>query len=336
MHEQSRLGAEWTEPSPRPDRPTRRHGGDEGRREHDPGCRSGRPLGFAADDRCHDAHRDGPSGRRGGPDKNEAPLGSHALSAGHGDARRRQHPHPLRGALQRHGRQHEWNRRPSTPTGRTLDLRHRRRLQGLYPRHGGRRRVLRVRAVSASGLRPHGHASPGDGGTISVLTNPMTTPADLIVGGTAGAPTRLAKGSDSPVLTVDPTTHLLVWATPSGGFSDPMTTRGDTIIRNASNVTARLARGPAATVLRSDGTDLSYGAVAHSELSGVLATQHHSNANDPTSGQAAALAGTSGTPGSGNKYVTDGDSRNSDTRTPTAHATSHKSRGSDFIKLNEV
>lgn len=48
------------------------------------------------------------------------------------------------------------------------------------------------------------------------LINPMTTPADLIVGGTSGALTRLAKGSDSQVLTVDPTTHLLVWATPSG------------------------------------------------------------------------------------------------------------------------
>lgn len=47
------------------------------------------------------------------------------------------------------------------------------------------------------------------------FANPMTTPADLIVGGTAGAATRLAKGADSQVLTVDPTTHLLVWATPA-------------------------------------------------------------------------------------------------------------------------
>lgn len=48
------------------------------------------------------------------------------------------------------------------------------------------------------------------------FANPMTTPADIIVGGTAGAPTRLAKGTDGQVLTVDPTTHLLLWATPSG------------------------------------------------------------------------------------------------------------------------
>lgn len=49
-------------------------------------------------------------------------------------------------------------------------------------------------------------------GTSGSLTNPMTTPADLIVGGTAGAPARLAKGADGQILTVDPTTHLLVWA----------------------------------------------------------------------------------------------------------------------------
>jgi len=40
----------------------------------------------------------------------------------------------------------------------------------------------------------------------------------------------------------------------------------------------------------------------------------------PTAGQKAALAGTSGTPGSGNKYVTNDDSRNSDARTPTTHS----------------
>lgn len=46
----------------------------------------------------------------------------------------------------------------------------------------------------------------------------------------------------------------------------------------------------------------------------------HANTNDPTSGQKAALAGSSGTPGDTNRYVTDGDARNTDARTPTAHA----------------
>lgn len=39
----------------------------------------------------------------------------------------------------------------------------------------------------------------------------------------------------------------------------------------------------------------------------------------PSSGEKNALAGTSGTPGSGNKYVTGSDSRLTDARTPTAH-----------------
>lgn len=49
------------------------------------------------------------------------------------------------------------------------------------------------------------------------MSNPMTTQDDIIVGGVAGAPGRLAKGTDGQVLTVDPTTHHLVWATPGGG-----------------------------------------------------------------------------------------------------------------------
>lgn len=47
--------------------------------------------------------------------------------------------------------------------------------------------------------------------------------------------------------------------------------------------------------------------------------QDHSNANDPSSGEKSALAGTSGTPGSGNRFVTDADARNTNARTPTTH-----------------
>lgn len=39
----------------------------------------------------------------------------------------------------------------------------------------------------------------------------------------------------------------------------------------------------------------------------------------PSSGEKSALAGTSGTPGSGNKFVTDGDPRNTNARAPTSH-----------------
>lgn len=103
-------------------------------------------------------------------------------------------------------------------------------------------------SAAIAAKRDHKHA----------ITNPLTTAADLWVGGTSGAPSRLAKGSDSQVLTVDPTTHLLVWATPSSGFSDPMTNRGDIIVRNASNTTARLGIGSSGKVLSSDGTDISW------------------------------------------------------------------------------
>lgn len=48
-------------------------------------------------------------------------------------------------------------------------------------------------------------------------------------------------------------------------------------------------------------------------------TLDHANTNDPTSGEKLALAGTSGTPGTGNEYVTDDDARNTNTRTPTSH-----------------
>lgn len=67
------------------------------------------------------------------------------------------------------------------------------------------------------------------------FANPMSAAADLIVGGTAGAAARLPKGSDGQVLTVDPATHLLIWATPSSpgtgtvtdvGSSAPITSTG--------------------------------------------------------------------------------------------------------------
>ncbi len=49
------------------------------------------------------------------------------------------------------------------------------------------------------------------------MSNPMTTAGDIIVGGSGGSPARLAKGADATVLTIDPSTHLPVWAAPSAG-----------------------------------------------------------------------------------------------------------------------
>jgi len=47
------------------------------------------------------------------------------------------------------------------------------------------------------------------------LSNPMTTPGDLIVGGTSGTPTRLGIGSAGQVPTV--VTGAIAWQTPAGG-----------------------------------------------------------------------------------------------------------------------
>jgi hypothetical protein len=114
-----------------------------------------------------------------------------------------------------------------------------------------------VGTAAFAARRDHKHA----------VTNPLTTQDDLWVGGASGAPSRLAKGTDGQVLTVDPTTHHLVWAASASGFADPMTTRGDIIVRNSSNTTARLAKGAADTYLGSDGTDVSYSAVTDAKLS---------------------------------------------------------------------
>lgn len=58
---------------------------------------------------------------------------------------------------------------------------------------------------------------PGKTRVTANFINPMTTPGDLIVGTTAGAAARLAKGADGYMLRVDPTTHLLAWVAPPAG-----------------------------------------------------------------------------------------------------------------------
>ena len=71
--------------------------------------------------------------------------------------------------------------------------------------------------------------------------------------------------------------------------------------------------GGAGSVTNGDSHDHQDGdgaAIDHANLTGVTATQHHSNANDPTSDEKAALAGTSGTsPSSSNKLVDNADPR---------------------------
>lgn len=59
----------------------------------------------------------------------------------------------------------------------------------------------------------------------------------------------------------------------------------------------------------------------------------HADANRPTNGEKTALAGTDGAPSALNPYVTDSDPRNTNARTPTAHATTHEDGGGDDVDL---
>ncbi|MCC7366781.1 MAG: hypothetical protein IT306_00040, partial [Chloroflexi bacterium] len=97
--------------------------------------------------------------------------------------------------------------------------------------------------------------SGGGGG----MTNPMTTQNDLIIGGTSGAPARLAKGSNGQILTVNGSGNV-AWATPSGGgsgdsFMAPLTappSSGWSWLNQGSSTTSRVnsaevIEAPAAT-----------------------------------------------------------------------------------------
>ncbi|MEK1941810.1 MAG: hypothetical protein AAAB16_15685, partial [Pseudomonas sp.] len=79
------------------------------------------------------------------------------------------------------------------------------------------------------------------------LTNPMTTAADIIVGGSSGVPTRLAAGTNGFVLTM--VAGAVAWAAASGGLTNPMTASGDMIIGGSSGTPTRLAAGTNGHVL---------------------------------------------------------------------------------------
>lgn len=89
-----------------------------------------------------------------------------------------------------------------------------------------------------------GGAAGGGGG----MTNPMTTAGDIIIGGTSGAPARLAASTNGYVLTL--ASGVPVWAASAGGgFSNPMTTAGDLIVGGLAGAAGRLGVGTNGYVL---------------------------------------------------------------------------------------
>jgi hypothetical protein len=89
--------------------------------------------------------------------------------------------------------------------------------------------------------------------TPAPLINVMSAEGDLIVGGAAGALTRLPAGTSGQVLTSGGAGAEPSWQAGAGGMANPMTAEGDIIIGGASGAPARLPAGSAGQVLTSAG-----------------------------------------------------------------------------------
>lgn len=122
------------------------------------------------------------------------------------------------------------------------------------------------------------------------------------------AGTRGAKGDTGETGATGATGATGPQGPPGSGGTPPTGTGFRHITSDAEDATAKLV----------ENADVhATAAIAESKLALNFAT--HANTNDPTAGQKAALAGSSGAPGAGNVYVTDADARNTNARTPTAH-----------------
>lgn len=87
-----------------------------------------------------------------------------------------------------------------------------------------------------------------------------------------------------------------------------------------------------------DATTTSEGVVrfaTNTQVSNGLAVQA-GDSRLPTQNENDALQGTSGSPSNSNKYVTNSDSRLTDSRTPTAHASTHEQGGSDELTVQDL
>lgn len=130
----------------------------------------------------------------------------------------------------------------------------------------------------------------------SGMTNPMIAQDDVIVGGAAGAPGRLAKGANGTVLTIDSVSGHASWNVPTGGISNPMTTRGDLITGAIGGSVQRLGLGASATVLRSNGTDPAWTNLVESDITSLVSDLALKITNPMTTKGDIIVADTAGVP----------------------------------------
>jgi hypothetical protein len=102
------------------------------------------------------------------------------------------------------------------------------------------------------------------------FSNPMTTAGDIIYGGTAGAPTRLAIGGATTLLHGGATAP----AYSSLALGDtPLTTRGDILFAGTGPALSRLPIGAANTVLHGSATDPAYSALVGADFGSSIAAR---------------------------------------------------------------
>ncbi len=157
-----------------------------------------------------------------------------------------------------------------------------------------------------SSMPPSAHGAEAHTGTIG-------TPAQVGLGNVKNLdqtdPANVVQDESHRFVTDD---QISAWNGATGGGGVPTGTGFRHVTADVEDATAKLVKNadvdPAA-------------AITESKLG--LNYPTHSSANDPTADQKAALAGTNGTPGGTNKFVTNSDPRNTDARAPSIHGSGY-------------